>query len=241
MSVDHTPKARPRVLLAGSTGGIGAACAEHLTASGGRVVGVDREVNFDITEPGLAEHAVAHAEEALGGLDGIVHAIGMSGRRLGDGPVTSCTDEAWHEVMRVNVESAFRLLRASIPALRRNGGGSIVLVGSVLAHATDADFLTAAYAASKGAMVSLASVAAREGAPDGIRVNVVAAGLVRTPMAARAASDPHIQDRLRDLQPLGAEMLEPTDIAGAVGWLLSDDARRVTGTVLPVDAGWLTL
>lgn len=241
-----TPEPAGRVLVAGAGGGIGRACVERLTAAGAGVVGVDRDPDvdtglpgLDITLPGGAEQAVAEAEQQLGALDGLVHAVGMSGRRLGDGPISGCTDEAWSEVLRVNLESAFRLLRAGLPALRRAGGGSIVLVGSVLAHTTDRDFLTAAYAASKGGLVSLARAAAREGAADGVRVNVVAAGLVRTPMAGRAADDPHIQDRLDGLQPLGGQMLEPDDVAGAVAWLLSDAARRVTGTVVPVDAGWL--
>lgn len=233
--------ARPhgRVLVAGARGGIGGACVARLRARGDAVVGVDRDTGEDITMPGGAEAAVERAVAELGGLDGVVHAVGMSGRRLGDGPVTACRDEAWAEVLRVNLESAFRLLRATMPKLRRQGGGSVAIVGSVLAATTDDDFLTAAYAASKGALVSLARVAAREGAADGVRVNVVASGLVRTPMAARAADDPHIQARLPDLQPLGAALLDPDDVAGAVSWLLSDEAAKVTGAVVPVDGGWL--
>ncbi|MFO8075809.1 MAG: SDR family oxidoreductase, partial [Egibacteraceae bacterium] len=130
-------------------------------------------------------------------------------------------------------------IHAGLPALRRAGGGAAVLVGSVLGEATDEDFLTAAYATSKAGLVALSRAAAREGAADDIRVNVVAAGLVATPMAARAAHDPHVQSRLADLQPLGAAMLDPDDVAAAVAWLLSPDAARVTGTTLPVDAGWL--
>lgn len=236
-------RAARRVLVAGAGGGIGGACVARLRAAGHAVAGADRtgdaDVDADITAPGGAEGAVEAAEARLGGLDGVVHAVGMSGRRLGDGPVTACTDEAWHEVLRVNLESAFRLLRCALPAVRRSGGGSVVLVGSVLASSTDEDFLTAAYAAAKGALVSLARVAAREGAGSAVRVNVVAPGLVRTPMAQRAAEDAHIQTRLAELQPLAGGMLEADDVAGAVAWLISDDARRVTGAVVPVDGGWL--
>lgn len=228
-----------RVLVAGADGGIGGACVERLRADGQRVVGADRHHGEDVATPGHAEQAVQRAETELGGLDGLVHAVGMSGRRLGDGPVTTCADAAWAEVLRVNLESAFRLLRCGLPALRRAGGGSAVLVGSVLAESTDADFLTAAYAASKGGLVSLARTAAREGADEGVRVNVVAAGLVRTPMAERAATEPRIQNRLGQLQPLGGAMLEPADVAATICWLLSPDAARVTGAVVPVDGGWL--
>lgn len=246
MTPDTTEADSARVLVVGAAGGIGRACVDRLTAGRHRVVGADRGSDgdldvsdVDVTAPGGAEQAVAAAEDRMGGLDGIVHAVGMSGRRLGDGPVTTCSDEAWDEVLRVNLGSAFRLLRAGLPALRRAGGGSVVLIGSVLAETTDPDFLTAAYAASKGGMVSLARAAAREGTADGIRVNVVAAGLVHTPMARRAAEDPDIQGRLASLQPLARGMLAPEDIAGAVAWLLSEDAARVTGAVVPVDGGWL--
>jgi NAD(P)-dependent dehydrogenase (short-subunit alcohol dehydrogenase family) len=200
-------------------------------------VGVDREDGIDVTLPGGAETAVERAHADASSLDAIVHAVGMSGRRLGDGPVTSCTDEAWSEVHRVNLESVFRLLRCGLPVLRMTRG-AFVTVGSVLGRATDEDFLTAAYAASKGALETLTRVAAREVAPEGVRVNLVAAGLVATPMARRALTDDHIKNRLRELQPLGACPLQPEDVAEAVIWLLSDAARRVTGVALPVDAGW---
>jgi len=222
--------------VVGADGGIGGACAERLRAGGWAVHAVDRGAGIDVAVARGAEEAVAAGTAALGGLDAIVHAVGMSGRRLGDGPVTTCTDEAWSEVLRVNLESAFRLLRCGLPALRPTGG-AFVAVGSALAHSTDDDFLTAAYAASKAGLVALARVAAREVAADGVRVNVVAAGLTRTPMAGRATTDPHVLGRMGDLQPLGGP-LDPEDVAGAVAWLVSDEARRVTGIALPVDAGW---
>jgi NAD(P)-dependent dehydrogenase (short-subunit alcohol dehydrogenase family) len=224
-----------RVLVCGAAGGIGSACAELLAGRGDEVIGVDRD-SIDIAVPGGADRAVAHAVDAMGGLDGVVHAVGMSGRRLGDGPVSTCTDEAWQEVSRVNLDSVRWLLRAALPALA--GGGSVVLVGSALARTLDADFLTAAYAASKGAVEALARVAAFEGAPAGVRVNVVAPGLVDTPMASRAVSDPRIQGRLGALMPLGGTVVAPGEVAAAVGWLLSAQSARVTGAVLPVDGGW---
>ncbi|WP_116953050.1 SDR family NAD(P)-dependent oxidoreductase [Jiangella endophytica] len=227
-----------RVLVCGGSGGIGSACVATLTAAGAHVVAADRDT-ADITRPGGAEKAVARALDELGGLDGVVHAVGRSGRRLGDGPVSGCTDEAWHEVHRVNLDSVFWLLRAALPVLRGNdGGGSAVVIGSALARTLDRDFLTAAYLTSKSAVETLVRAAAFEGAPDGVRVNVVAPGLVDTPMAARALTDPAIGGRLPDLMPLGGRAGSPDDVAVAVAWLLSPASAQVTGAVLPADGGW---
>jgi NAD(P)-dependent dehydrogenase (short-subunit alcohol dehydrogenase family) len=226
-----------RVLVAGAGGGIGSACQRLLADMGHRTFASDRP-DYDITLAGGAEQAVRHASEALDGLDGIVHAVGMSGRGLGDGPVTQTTDEAWSEVMRVNLDSVFRLLRAGLPVLRDAGGGSFVTIGSVLGQSADRDFLTAAYAASKAAISGLVRTAALEAAPWNVRVNNVAAGLVETPMSARAAESEHIRRRLHDLQPLGGRMLPTDAIASAVMWLLSPGAGATTGVTLPVDAGW---
>jgi 3-oxoacyl-[acyl-carrier protein] reductase len=248
-----------RVLVAGSDGGIGAACVDAVIASGGQVHGVDIRTT-DITRPGGAEKAVEQAYAVLGGLDGVVHAIGMSGRRLGDGPIVDCTDEAWAEVHRVNHESVFRLLRAAIPKLggpqlagpqlddpqlagpQRSGrvvdNGSIVVVGSALATSLDRDFRTVAYASAKGALIPLIRSAAYDAAPAGIRVNLVAAGLVDTPMARRALSSPAIAERLPELMPLGGTACTPQEVADVVSWLLSPASRHTTGVVIPVDGGW---
>jgi NAD(P)-dependent dehydrogenase (short-subunit alcohol dehydrogenase family) len=225
------------VLVAGSEGGIGRACVERLEEQGHAVVGVDRD-SADVTRPGGAEQAVAEAERRLGSVDAVVHAVGMSGRRLGDGPASACTDEAWAEVLRVNLESAFRLLRAAFPAFRRAGRGSFVGVGSVLAEHTDADFLTVGYAVSKSGLRALIRTGALEGAADGVRVNLVEPGLVDTPMARRAIGDERIGARLRDLQPLGGTAVSAAAVAEAVCWVLSPAAGRTTGAFLPVDGGW---
>lgn len=224
------------VLVAGARGGIGGACVAQLETDGHRVLGVDRE-DIDVTQPGGAERAVAEAEE-LGPLAGVVHAVGMSGRSLGDGPASACTDEGWAEVLRVNLESAFRLVRAAFPAFRRAGGGSFVAVGSVLGGHADPDFLTVAYAVGKSGLRGLVRTAALEGAAEGIRVNLVEPGLVDTPMARRAIGDERIAGRLRDLQPLDGAAVSPEAVAEAVCWLLSPAAASTTGAHMPVDGGW---
>ena len=224
-----------RVLVAGADGGIGSACVEALRGERRRR---RRPARCDVTAPGGAEQAVRQAVEELGGLDGIVHAVGMSGRRLGDGPVTEATDEAWSEVVRVNLESVFRLLRAGLPALREAGGGSFVVVGSALAESADRDFLTAAYAASKAGILGLVRTAALEAAPWNVRVNAVAAGLVDTPMAAA-------RRRGRADRPSGS----PSSSRWAARMLAPGGGRATpspgscarpatTGASIPVDGGW---
>ncbi|MBB6343606.1 SDR family oxidoreductase [Nonomuraea muscovyensis] len=224
------------VLVAGSEGGIGRACVEAVEASGVPAFGVDLADGVDITRPGGAEKALAHATAAHGAVSGVVHAIGMSGRALGDGGVSDCTDVAWSEVHRVNHESVFRLLRAAIPAMPR--GGSIVVIGSALGTSIDDDFRTVAYASAKGALIPLIRTAAREAAPHGVRVNLVSAGLVATPMSRRAQTSETIQAKLPSLMPLGARLCRPEEVAQAVLWLLSPSSGRTTGAVIPVDGGW---
>ncbi|MEU6712160.1 SDR family oxidoreductase [Nonomuraea sp. NPDC046802] len=224
------------VLVAGSDGGIGRACVAAVEASGTPAYGVDLSGGIDVTAPGGIERALAQATSAHGRIAGVVHAVGMSGRSLGDGGVAECTDEAWHEVHRVNHESVFRLLRAAVPALP--DGGSIVVIGSTLGTSIDDDFRTVAYASAKGALIPLIRTAAREAAPRGVRVNLVAAGLVATPMSVRARSSASIRARMPALMPLGASPCLPEEVAQAVLWLLSPSSGRTTGAVIPVDGGW---
>jgi NAD(P)-dependent dehydrogenase (short-subunit alcohol dehydrogenase family) len=99
-------------------------------------------------------------------------------------------------------------------------------------------FDTAAYTAAKGGIIALSRLAAARYAPDGVRINVLAPGLVDTPMSTRAVNDPAIRHFLRTKQPLGPGPGRPEDCAGAAVFLCSDEARFITGAVLPVDGGW---
>jgi NAD(P)-dependent dehydrogenase (short-subunit alcohol dehydrogenase family) len=102
----------------------------------------------------------------------------------------------------------------------------------------DADFATHAYAASKAGLIGLTRAMAVHYAADGIRCNVVAPGLIATPMSTRAQGDPSILARLPELQPLTGDFGRPDDVAAAAVYLAGDESRFVTGTVLPVDGGW---
>jgi NAD(P)-dependent dehydrogenase (short-subunit alcohol dehydrogenase family) len=212
-------------VVTGSSGGIGSATVSAFEAAGFSVTGLDVD-----DDPGATFGA-------LDRLDALVCAHGISGRRLGDGPVDSCTDEAWDAVLETNLRSVFVYCKHAVPLLRAAGGGAIVTVSSVLGLVGgDEDFATHAYAASKAGVIGLTRAMAATYANDGIRCNVVCPGLIETPMSRRAQDDAGIRARLAELQPLTGDFGTPEDVAQAALYLAK--APFVTGAVLTVDGGW---
>jgi NAD(P)-dependent dehydrogenase (short-subunit alcohol dehydrogenase family) len=208
-------------VVTGSAGGIGTATAAAFEGAGFTVHGVDRGDPFPELER----------------LDALVCAHGISGRRLGDGPVETCTEAGWDAVLDANLKSVFLYAKQAIPALRANGGGAIVTLSSALGLVGgDDDFATHAYAASKAGVIGLTRAMAVTYARDGIRCNVVAPGLIATPMSERARHDPAILARLPELQPLTGDFGSADDVAQACLFLAT--APFVTGAVLSVDGGW---
>jgi len=208
-------------IVTGARGGIGSATVTAFEEAGFDVHGVDVDDELP----------------AIDRLDAFVCAHGISGRRLGDGPVDTCTEEAWDAVLDANLKAVFLYAKRAIPLLRENGGGAIVTVASVLGLVGgDRDFATHAYAASKAGLIGLTRAMAVTYAPEGIRCNVVAPGLIETPLSARAQSDPEISARLPELQPLTGDFGAPEDVARACLYLAT--APFVTGAVLTVDGGW---
>ena len=231
------------LVIAGSTG-IAAATASLALSKGHRVftIGLDESANFrgDLRDERTADASLSVAWDALGGIDGLFHVAGISGRRYGDGPLHECTVDGFEATMKSNAATAFLTNRALIRRwMAATRGGSIVNVGSVLADSPEPSyFSTYAYSASKGAIVSMTRAAAAYYAPHGIRLNVVAPGLVRTPMSERAQSNEEIMAFVERKQPLSKGILEAGDVAAAALFLLSEDSRHITGQVLTVDAGW---
>ena len=246
------------IVIVGGTSGLGLAAATACLREGARltVVGRDDEhlveaarafgaevavIGGDAVDPGVTERAVRLAVERRGGLDGLFHVAGGSGRRFGDGPLDAMTDEGWRYTLDVNVTSMAYSNRAAVRAYLAAGRGGVVLnMASVLAFSpSPTHFATHAYAAAKAAAIGLTTSCASYYARYDIRFNVVAPALVATPGAVRALQRPEIADYVGRKQPLyGGRFAQPTDLDGAVVFLLSDESRFVTGQVLAVDGGW---
>jgi NAD(P)-dependent dehydrogenase (short-subunit alcohol dehydrogenase family) len=219
-------------VVTGAAGGIGSAVAAAFADAGFDVVGLDRE-QADLSHADEVGRAFAELDR----IDALFNGAGISGRPLGDGPVESCTEDAWDTVLATNLKSVFLCCRAAIPKLRAAGGGAIVNLASVLALVGgDEDFATHAYATSKAGIVGLTRAMAVTYAPEGIRCNAIAPGLIATPMSARAQGDERIRARLPELQPLTGDFGRPEDVAQGAVYLAT--APFVTGAVLTVDGGW---
>lgn len=251
-------------LVTGSTG-IAASAARAIAAEGGAVFVVSRTPGHaeslagaivaeggtaawhaaDLSREAEVEAAFSAFADRFGRLDAVYSTAGISGRRFGDGPLHEVTLAGWETVMATNATSQFLVCRAAIRRMldqpRDPGGtrGAVLTMSSVLArHPVASHFATHAYAASKGAIEAFTRAVAAFYAPHGIRVNAIAPALVATPMSRRAQDDPEIRAYLGRKQPLAAGPIDPDDLTGAALFLLSDDARVVTGQVVTVDGGW---
>jgi NAD(P)-dependent dehydrogenase (short-subunit alcohol dehydrogenase family) len=189
-----------------------------------------------VTEPDAGESAVRAAVAEFGGLDVLVPAAGIALRHTAE----EVSDDEWERVLAVNLTHVFRFCRAALPALRASRG-CIVTIGSGWGLVGGPRAVT--YAATKGAVVNLTRALAIDHGPEGVRVNCVCPGDTDTPMlrgeleqlGEDVASGLAGSAGARPLRRLGT----PEEIAAAVAFLASDEARYVTGTTLVVDGGGL--
>jgi len=231
-----------RVLVAGA-GGIGAACATAFLQAGARVVVADRDaerlaeldgrartITVDLTTTEGCEQAVRAAQTELGGLEVLLHAVGINNRA----PILETTDEDWNSILEVNLSSAFRLGRAAGRIMIDARYGRQIYcssVSSMLAHPDHGP-----YAASKGGLNQLVRVMAREWATSGVTVNAIAPGYVETSLTSAYLDRPGVRDHYTALVP--ADRLGTVDdLTGPVLFLASRQAAFVTGHVLYVDGG----
>jgi NAD(P)-dependent dehydrogenase (short-subunit alcohol dehydrogenase family) len=252
------------IIVTGATG-IAAASARLFAAEGARLVVISRteghcrelveeigaaggQASFvvaDLTREAETGAAVASACGILGRVDGLFNVAGGSGRRHGDGPLHELTPEGWEWTMRLNVTShalvSGPVLRAMLAQDRDEDGmrGAIVNMASVLAISpVPRLFPTHAYAAAKGAILALTLASAAYYAPEGIRINAVAPALTVSRMSERAAADPETVAFSQRKQPLAGGFMPAEDVAAAALYLLSSEARSVSGQILTVDGGW---
>jgi NAD(P)-dependent dehydrogenase (short-subunit alcohol dehydrogenase family) len=244
-----------RILVTGAASGIGAAVSTRLAAGGARkLILIDRDTerlsDLGFTLPCERQPIVGDvADEDLwsrADLTGLTHAVINAGIGAGR-PIADMSFEDWRDVMRVNLDGTFLTLQAALKAIRSTGGGGAIVI-TASAAGLKAEPGTAAYGASKAAVIHLARIAAKEAAADGIRINAIAPGGVETPIWSNL---PFFGDLVKQTgseeaafkamgsaaTPLG-RFASAAEIAGQIAFLLSDDAANMTGACLVSDGGY---
>jgi len=220
------------VLITGAKGGLGSFVTQRFLATGATVVGTSRsisqanfpEANFvalpvDFTKAGAAGKVVESVVSRFGRLDVLVHLLGGF---AGGQTVAETDDATWEQMCDLNLTSAFYVLRAAIPHLRKSGKGRIIAVGSLTAVEPHAGL--GAYVTFKTALATLVRTVALENRDAGLTANVVLPGTMDTPTNRKsmAAAD-------------FSKWVRPGDVADLVLWLADDRAAHITGTAIPVD------
>jgi NAD(P)-dependent dehydrogenase (short-subunit alcohol dehydrogenase family) len=238
-------------LVTGAASGIGAAVAASLSTNGARVVVADRDrhgaeavaealrgaggtaasFEVDVGDAVEVEAMVRFAVKSYGGLHLAVNNAGIGGpsAAVADYPL-----DGWHQVLNVNLNSAFYGLRFEIPAMLASGGGSIVNMASILGILGFPQ--ACAYVAAKHAMVGLTKTAAIDYAKHGIRINAVGPGFIDTPMLSANLDGAALQ-HVTGLHPMG-RLGTAVEVAGLTCFLLSDEASFITGSYHLADGGY---
>jgi NAD(P)-dependent dehydrogenase (short-subunit alcohol dehydrogenase family) len=246
------------IVVIGGTSGIGLSAAIAFVENGAHVVVVGKDdsllvdakktfasmaevITGDATDENVSQMAIDLCIKKFGTLTGLYHIAGGSGRKMGDGPLHEMSVVGWNKTLSLNLTSVMLSNKAAINQFIRQGsGGTILNVGSVLGYSPSPQhFSTHAYAAAKSAIIGFSKSVAAYYAKDNIRVNVVAPGLIETPMSQRAASDETILSFIKKKQPLeGGRIGRPQDLDGIAVYFMSDESRFTTGQLIAIDGGW---
>lgn len=224
----------PKALVTGAASGIGAASANQLESEGWEVIRaditpVDGVEKLDVSVPANWQDLF----EKIGPVDALVHSAGIRER----GGILELTPEQWERTIRVNLNGSFFGVQAYAKSAVAHGiKGSVVLIASVNALAPSKG--QSHYVASKGGVAMLTKSAALELAEHGIRVNAIAPGSIDTPMQQARKNEPGRAEQQMARIPLN-RLGQAEDIAHGVSYLVSTGASYVTGTIMPIDGGFL--
>ncbi len=241
-------------VVTGAGSGIGAACASLLARRGATVALLDvdiaaaerlstslvkeggraRAYRADVTDRMAVDSTFAGVVRDLGALDVLVNNAGVA---VAMTPLADLDDESWRRIMAVNLDGAFFCLRAAVRVMRTAGRGSVINISSVLGAV--GRHHSAAYVASKHAIVGLTRAAAIDHGVDGLRVNAVGPGFIRTPLLESRHTEQGLLD-LASAWPL-RRVGSPEEVAEMVAWLADDASSYVTGAYFPVDGGYLAV
>ena len=236
------------VFVTGAGRGIGKAIATRLASEGAKVAVADIDtvtakstaaaigdaavgVRLDVTDSASARVAVAETEKHLGTIDVLVNNAGWDKVE----PFLKSTEETWDKVLAINLRGPLNCVKAVLPGMVERGHGRIVSISSDAGRAGSSG--EAVYSAAKAGIIGFSKTLAREVARNQINVNVVCPGPTNTALLAEVSSgNPKLMDALTRAIPF-RRVAEPEDIAAAIAFFASDDAKYVTGQTLSVSGG----
>ena len=240
-------------LVTGAASGIGRSVAQLFAENGAKVVVTDIDVEggektvdlirsnegeaifvkTDVSSPSDCEEMVQKTLDTYGRLDCACNNAGIPGEQ---NPTADYSIEGWQRLISINLSGVFYCMKYQIPAMLKSGGGSIVNIASILGRVAFAG--APAYVTAKHGVVGLTENAALEYGSQGIRVNAVGPGFIRTPMISDVIKDPEMEEQLISMHPIG-RLGKPEEVAELVIWLCSEKASFVTGSYYPIDGGYL--